>query len=40
MTSVQATFTDAVATGADPLAAMAGAQGMMDAGPALLGDPR
>ena len=39
MTSVQATFTDAVATGADPLAAMAGAQGMMDAGPALLGDP-
>ena len=39
MTSVQATFTDAVATGADPLAAMAGAQGMMEAGPALLGDP-
>ena len=39
MTSVQATFTDAVATGADPSAAMAGAQGMMDAGPALLGDP-
>ena len=39
MTSVQATFTDAVATGADPAAAMAGAQGMMGAGPALIGDP-
>jgi hypothetical protein len=39
MTSVQATFTDAVSSGADPLAAMAGAQGMMDAGPALIGDP-
>lgn len=39
MTSVQATFVDAVQSGADPLAAMAGAQGMMDAGPALMGDP-
>ncbi len=39
MTSVQATFTDAVSSGADPAAAMAGAQGIMDAGPALMGDP-
>ncbi len=39
MTSVQATFVDAVQSGADPLAAMAGAQGMMEAGPALMGDP-